>query len=271
MKKPLLLFSIILSLVIGCLVVGCNPKEPKEEELKAPPVVYQSPPPGGEDNIPIVGSTPGEDNIAIVGAAPPEPGINPEAYNVDLDIAPDMKKDKEYLMQVKVVLPQYESEPSPGMVRGSKVFYADAVNYVHVTPIAPGFDVDPAESKIIDFDPTGTEIQFKITPREKGPKMISAEVELLENADGSGNVRLKSSGQVSVVVKVDGWGIIEGGLVELFKVVWDIFKKYWPAFVTLVFGALLFVARKYIKKKTGYGGDGESEESVGEESENADE
>ncbi|MBP5335340.1 MAG: hypothetical protein J6Y61_06065 [Bacteroidales bacterium] len=271
MKKPVLLFSIILSLAVGCLVVGCNPKEPKEEELKAPPVVYQSPPPEGEDNIPIVGSSPEDDDIPIVGAAPSEPGIDPEQYNVDLDVVPDMKKDKEYLMQVKVVLPKYETEPSPGMVRGSKVLYAEAVNYVHVTPIAPGFDIDPAESKIIEFDPTGTEVQFKITPREKGPKMISAEVELLENADGSGDVKSKSSGQVSVIVKVDGWGIIEGGLKDLFGVVWKIFKNYWPAFVTLVFGALLFVARKYIKKKTGYGGDGESEESVAEESENADE
>jgi len=270
MKNPLLLFSIILSLVAGSLVVGCNPKEPTGEELQAPPAIDQTPAPD-EDYIPIVGSTPREDEVAIVGAAAPEPGIDPKQYNVDLDVVPDMKKDKEYLMQVKVVLPKYETEPSPGMVRGSKVLYAEAVNYVHVTPIAPGFDINPAESKIIEFDPTGTEVQFKIIPREKGPQMISAEVELLQNADGSGDVKSKSSGQVSVIVKVDGWGIIEGGLKDLFGVVWKIFKNYWPAFVTLVFGALLFVARKYIKKKTGYGGDGESEESVGEESENADE
>ena len=255
MKKSIFLFSVVLSLVAGCLVTGCKLKEPVGEPLGSAPPIDMAPAPTGEDDIPIV------------GAAPSEPGIDPEQYNVDLDVVPDMKKNKEYIMKVKVVLPQYETEPSQGMVRGSAVIYAQNVRYVRVTPIAPGFDINPAESKIIEFDPTGTDVQFKIIPREKGPQMISAEVELLKNADGSGDVRSKSSGEVTVVVKVDGWGIIEGGLKDLFEVVWRKFKDFWAVFVARVFAALLFVARKYIKKKTGYGGGEESEGSGGEESE----
>jgi hypothetical protein len=246
MKKRISLLSIVLCLVVGCLVAGCNPKDPRGEEVRETSVPQQVPPPE-------------EDDIFIVGSTPPAPEIEPEKYNVDLDVQPDMKKNKEYLMIVKVVLPQYETEVSEGMIRGSSVIYASNVNYVRVTPIAPGFEINPEQSKIIEFDPTGTDVQFKITPKVKGPRMISAEVELLQNADGSGDVKTKSSGQVSVVVKVDGIGILEEGLSEIFGVVWDKFMDFWPIFVGLVFAALLFVVRKYIKKKTGYGGGGESE------------
>ena len=254
MKKLISLFSIVLCLIVGCLVAGCNPKDPPGEMLEETPIIDQDP-------------TPGEDDIPIVGATPPAPEIEPEKYNVDLDVQPDMRKNKEYLMMVKVVLPQYETEVSEGMVRGSSVIYATNVNYVRVTPIAPGFEINPEQSKIIEFDPAGTDVQFTITPKVKGPRVISAEVELLQNADGSGDVKTKSSGQVSVVVKVDGLGILEEGLGEIFGVVWDKFMDFWPIFVGLVFAALLFVARKYIKKKTGYGGGAENEIEKTEEKE----
>ena len=40
---------------------------------------------------------------------------------------------------------------------------------------------------------------------------------------------------------------------NLIETVWDYLSDFWEAFVALIFGALLFVIRKFIKKKTGYG------------------
>ena len=265
MKKSILLFSVVLSLVLGGIVVGCNPKEPNGEVVGS----SEGDVVGQQENPPIIEPTdvggdvqidyesPYEDDMPIVGATPSGFEEDLEKYTVDLYVEPDMKKDKDYLMEVKVFLPKYETEPIEGMLRGSKTIYAGVVNYVRVIPIAPGFEIDPVESKTVDFDPSGTDFQFTIIPREKGPRTISAEVWLLENKDGSGDVKSKASGTVSVVVKVDTINNITGGLKELWEVVWDAFKEFWGVAVALVFAALLFMFRKYIKKKTGYGGGGD--------------
>ena len=265
MKKSILLFSVVLSLVVGGLVVGCNPKEPNGEVVgssEGEVIGQQENPPAIEPtdvdgDVQIDYATPYEDDIPIVGATPYQPEVKLDKYNVDLYVEPDMKKDKEYIMEVKVFLPEYETKPLEGMIRGSTEIYAGAVKYVRVIPVAPGFDVEPAESKVVDFEPSGTDFQFTIIPREKGPRTISAEIWLLENKDGSGDIKSKASGTVSVVVKVDTISIIEGGLKELWEVVWKAFKDFWGVAVALVFAALLFMFRKYIKKKTGYGGGGD--------------
>ena len=256
MKKSFVLTGVVLSLCLSCLIVSCNPKEPKGNEVGAQEVIVpqeQSSTPV-ESDVQLDYSTPYEDDIHIVGAgAPGEPSVDVEEYNVDLDVVPEMKKGEEYNMEVKVVLPQFESEPTGGMVRTTKVIYAQPAKYVRVTPIAPGFDVNPPQSDIVDFDPSGTELPFTIIPRKKGPQQITAKVELLQNNDGSGDIKSKTSAEVSVLVKVDGVNIILQGLNELWKVVWKAFLDFWGVFVALVFAALLFVVRKYIKKKTGYG------------------
>lgn len=247
MKKTILLFSVVLSLVALCLVVGCHPKEPNGE------VVGQQEEPPQIDQVDIDYESPYEGSEPIVMSAAPGSEDELKKYTVDLYVAPDMKKDKDYLMEVNVYLPDYETEPLEGMIRGSKTIYAGAVNYVRVIPVAPGFDIDPAESETVDFDPSGTDFQFTIIPRETGPRTISAEVWLLENKDGSGDIKSKASGTVSVVVKVDTIHNILGGLKELWEIVWKKFKDSWGVAVGLAFAALLFAFRKYLKKLTGYG------------------
>lgn len=273
MKKGLFFLSVVFAIVMGCLVVGCHPKEPKggevgEQEVVVPPDepsvqdVSSTP---GEGDVQIDYATPFEDDIPIVGAGAPEADVDVEEYNVDLDVVPEMKKGEEYTMEVKVVLPQYETEPTGGMVRSTKVIYAQPAKYVRVTPIAPGFDVNPPQSDIVDFDPSGTELPFTIIPKKKGPQQITAKVELLQNNDGSGDIKSKTSAEVSVLVKVDGFNIVMQGLGELWKVVWEAFKKFWSVAVALVFAALLFVVRKYIKKKTGYGEENDKSGQAGQD------
>ena len=52
----------------------------------------------------------------------------------------------------------------------------------------------------------------------------------------------------TIKVRVNYWKAI-------WDPVWDGFTYFWGAFVALVFGALLFVVRNFIKKKTGYSDD----------------
>ena len=57
---------------------------------------------------------------------------------------------------------------------------------------------------------------------------------------------------MSVTVEVDSANRKKNRIEEILGVVWDYFTEFWEAFVALFFGALLFVIRKYTKKKTGY-------------------
>ena len=101
---------------------------------------------------------------------------------------------------------------------------------------------------------------FPAAPRSCSPSSrefkISAKIELFDNPDFEGVPIPKTTNIVSVVVSVDPTVKIKSGLGELGTVLWDNFLKFWGAVVALIFGALLFVTRKFIKKKTGFTGNG---------------
>ena len=83
--------------------------------------------------------------------------------------------------------------------------------------------------------------------------MVRAEVEFFKDEECT--LRAKgpqNSARMEVKVSVSR-------IKELLDTVWFKFKDFWGILVTLIFAALLFVIRKFIKKKTGYGGNGESE------------
>ena len=68
---------------------------------------------------------------------------------------------------------------------------------------------------------------------------------MFDNEDCIGTPVIKPAQVLSVRVNVD-YGD------EIWKPVWSYFLRFWYAFVALFFGALFFVIRKFVKKKTGY-------------------
>ena len=81
---------------------------------------------------------------------------------------------------------------------------------------------------------------------KKGDFSVSADIEMYKKEDCSDAAVPQSGVQtLSVQVKVDK-------VQELSDIVWENFKKFWGALVALIFGAVLFVIRRRIKKSTGY-------------------
>ena len=94
----------------------------------------------------------------------------------------------------------------------------------------------------------GSSAKFSITPKKADSIEVSADLLFYDDENRSHLPKLDNTQVLKVKVSVDFWGFIWG-------TVWKFFKDFWGAFVALVFGALLFVVRKYIKKKTGYSDD----------------
>ena len=142
------------------------------------------------------------------------------------------------------------------MVRKTTSFPGDEGNYARITPYAPDFRIEPEESQVMRIVPSGSSVLFTIIPEKKGEFKISAKIELFDNPYFDGVPIPKTTNIVSVVVTVDPMVNFVAGLKKMGSVVWDAFMKFWGAIVALIFGALLFVTRKIVRKKTGFMGDG---------------
>ena len=117
--------------------------------------------------------------------------------------------------------------------------------------------------------PSGSSVLFTIIPQKKGEFKISAKIELFDNPYFDGVPIPKSTNIVSVLVTVDPMVGFVNGLKKMGTVVWEAFMKFWGAIVALIFGALLFMSRKFINRKTGFMGDGIESSSLTGESEDA--
>ena len=135
------------------------------------------------------------------------------------------------------------------IVRDTTTVYAESDSYAIVTPIAPDFEVNPAVSPRIPLQATGSSFAFTLTPLKKGKSFVSATVVIY---DREGNEIPQSTQRLSVRVSSNFWGRQEKHADDMEEVFWKQFLNFFTALVVLVLGALLFVIRRYIKKKTGY-------------------
>ena len=81
---------------------------------------------------------------------------------------------------------------------------------------------------------------------------VSAKVEFSSTKDFLEIDGTQWTNTLSVTVEVNSPVRKKNRIEELGSVVWKYFTEFWEAFVALFFAALLFVIRKYTKKKTGY-------------------
>ncbi len=91
-----------------------------------------------------------------------------------------------------------------------------------------------------------------LIPNKSGTLKVSANIQLYDTQDCSGTAVPKTAATLSVVVKVDTKSEVMAKLGELGTIVWDNFLTFWGALVALLFGALFFIIRRKVKKKTGY-------------------
>lgn len=186
----------------------------------------------------------------------PASSLNADDYTAVLDVTETMELHQKGDLRVWIGIENYMPEEDTTMARKTTSFPGDEGNYARITPYAPDFRIEPEESQIMRITPSGSSLLFTIIPEKKGEFKISAKIELFDNPNFEGVPIPKTTNIVSVVVTVDPKVNLMARLGQLGTVLWDNFLKFWGAVVALIFGALLFVTRKFVKKKTGFTGNG---------------
>ena len=209
-----------------------------------------------------------DDDIPVVGGAAPS-DFNPDDYAAVLDVTRNLELHQKGDLRVWVGMTGKAPEDDDEMYRGSVNFSAEEGNFARITPYAPDFKIEPEESQIMRIVPSGSSVLFTIIPQKKGEFKISAKIELFDNPYFDGVPIPKTTNIVSVVVTVDPMVGFVNGLKKMGTVVWEAFMKFWGAIVALIFGALLFVTRKFVNRKTGFMGDGIESSALTGENEDA--
>jgi hypothetical protein len=117
-----------------------------------------------------------------------------------------------------------------------------------VTPFAPAFEIDPAESICMGIDPTGSVVRFRLKPTKIGTFDVGADVKLFNSKDCSGTPVPKATETLQVQVIVDSDEIFQERTKQLGDVFWDKFLDFWSVALATFFALLLFLIRGRFKK-----------------------
>ena len=268
-----LLPLVFLGLVTACGAPPSYSEDPMEE------ILYED-----EDDIPIprempmeeVGRVPDEGgeyegDDPFEGEEPETSALDADDYKVALDVTKEIELNSKATLRVWIGKENYMPDQLPQSARDATSIPARIGDYARVTPFAPDFEVGPEESQTMHIVPSGSAVLFYLTPTKQGEFLISAKIELYDNPELEGIAVPKTSEIVSVLVTVDKKAAMMGRLGQLGTIVWDEFVKFWGALVAILFAVILFVVRKFARRKTGFvdtsgGGDySETDESYGTE------
>lgn len=251
------LFAAFLIMVI----VGCGPSTPTEEEavgseeivvpteddednttvVEEPEVGYSDEKDEGSSEVPIVGSSP--DSSASAKDYTAISTITQEKMTME-----ETNKLKIWIGEEKEAA-KYKPKENKEMAHDTVVFNSVNATYARITPNAPDFEVEP-KSIVVPIVPTGVEKTFTLKPIQEGTFNVSAEIELFKNEECIGVGYPVASGEVTIEVAVDNMGHFKKFLRRLGVEFGSQFEKFFAALLVILFGALTFVIRKFIKKKT---------------------
>ena len=174
-------------------------------------------------------------------------------FKVVLSVDSVMYLKQSGMMQIWIGEEDIDVAFSKGMNQDIKRISSSIGRFAKISPYAPDFDIKALSTTICyKIDPSGSEVRYSLTPKDEGEYKVSADIELFDTQDCTGISVPKTAKALSVSVKVNMNKEISKKVHEMEKVVWDKFKIFWIALITLLFGAAIFVARRFIKKKTGY-------------------
>ena len=256
----------LLPVLLLCGISACGGSTtPQEEQLGADPGIEGMPMEQPVGDVPVAQKPAPieipDGEFPDVGSAAPS-DFNPDDYSAVLDVTKELELHQKGDLRVWIGMEDFVPEDDADMVRKEINFPANEGNFARITPYAPDFKIEPEESQIMRIVPSGSSVLFTIIPEKKGEFKISAKIELFDNPYFDGVPIPKTTNIVSVVVTVDPMVNFVAGLKKMGSVVWDAFMKFWGAIVALIFGALLFVTRKFVRKKTGFMGDGVESSSL---------
>lgn len=174
-------------------------------------------------------------------------------FKVVLSVDSMMYLGQSGLMQVWIGEDDIDVGFSKGMSQDESMIPSSLARFAKVTPYAPDFEVKALLATLCyKTDPSGSQITFSLIPKDEGSYKVTAAVELFETEDCTGISVPKSVRALSVSVGVDMKKEISKGIHKMESIAGDKFMIFWVALITLLFGAAIFVIRRYIKNKTGY-------------------
>ena len=236
-----LVIRITLLLLFTLVVTACPAERPPEQKDQNTGI--QTPPPmDGDDG-----------DIMIVSSGAPAPDPDEVKYKVDLTAERKMRVGGDHYFRVWIGGEDQLPPPMEDTVSDTTSVMAHEGSYAVVTPVCPKFKVNPDTPQTIPLKASGSSALFTLTPLKRGRSFVSATVKIY---DRDGNETPQSTKRLSVKVSSNFWGRQVDHGEEIEKVFWDKFLPFFSALLVLVLGAILYVVRRYIKKKTGYDGDG---------------
>ncbi|MBO7491438.1 MAG: hypothetical protein J6T59_03245 [Bacteroidales bacterium] len=243
-------------------IIGCGPTTPQEEEVVGSEEI-EIPAESEGDNTTVVDEPEVGNPVEQDMGTHEEPSVgdtnSPQEANDYMAISTITKNKMtmEETNKLRVWIgdeseaSKYRPKEDSEMAHDTIVFPDVKATYARITPNAPDFEVEP-KSFIVPISPKGVEKTFILKPLQEGSFQVSAEIELFDNKECIGVGYPVASGEVIVEVGVDNIGHFKKFLRRLGSELGVQFEKFWAALLVVVFGALIFVIRKFIKKKTVY-------------------
>ena len=178
-------------------------------------------------------------------------------YVVKLAVSEAFKLHEKGELKVWIGADSIEVSFGDGMIEDETTVPANIGQFARVEPYAPDFDITPPVRECVNIHPSGSEVRFTLEPKTSGDFSVSANIELFTTDDCTGISVPKTAKTLTVQVTVDKKHVFNTRLSQMGEELWNQFFTFWGALLTLLFGAALFVVRRYVKNRTGYS---ESEE-----------
>jgi hypothetical protein len=180
------------------------------------------------------------------------PVSNFESYSVSVSADAELEiPGKPGILKVWIGETDNTPKPEPGK-HHNVVKFGTTGQTARVEPHAPGMKVEPVESLCEKIDPSGSEVEFQISPIESGDYEVGATVKLYASDDCTGAPVPKSTKSVEVKVKVSKAAVAKDALMDLLESTWKAFLSFWDKLLVLVFALFLFLIRKRLYQWFGF-------------------
>ncbi|MBD8488103.1 hypothetical protein IFO69_05025 [Echinicola sp. CAU 1574] len=266
-RIPQLAFRTLLVIGVMAMSFGCVSKTSEETTNAGPLEEYPSESQADADPVPIDDENTTEKNNqqpSSPATAEPielptsendtEPDIALEDYRAVLAVTEKIKLHERASLVIWIGDKNAEYNPAPGTAVDTEDFPARIGQYARVKPIAPDFEISPLEKGCIRIDPSGSKVIFTLTALREGTFNVRAEIELYDNPNCEGTPVPKTTENLSVLVEVDKGFQWQERLKRAGEIFWDKFFSFWGALVALILGFVIYIIRKFLKKKTGFDG-----------------
>jgi hypothetical protein len=240
-----------LSLLMGLLFLGCS--RTTEQEEKQPNAVRGVVHMGESKVVDSIQQNP-KDSPSKKGEPCFSPGSrgnnhpNLDEYVSMIETDEELQLDKEGCLYVWIGPEKNMPKPNQKTIRDTTSWHTTySTNlYARITPSVDDFLIDPEGPVIIRIDTTGSGYGFTIKPEKLGQKQVYANIELFYNKECTG-IAITSQPTQRLHVKV------QVSADNIWTESWEKLQHFIIALVALLLGALFFVIRKYVMRKTGYG------------------